>query len=329
MSRPSCMQACRALVFTAATLALASAAQERPHYPVRPVKFIVPYAAGSGVDVSMRPVADAMARHLGQAVVVDNRPGAGGIVGSQAVAAAAADGYTVGYGNLVTLSINPSYFSRLPYAPEKDFAPVGLISANPYVLAVRPELPVRSLQDLVAYGREHPGKLSVGTTGAGGGAHLISELLRMETGLTLAHVPYRTGAQAAGDMVNGQLDVVIDNISAVLPYIQKERIRAIAVTSAQPVPSLPGVPPVAQSGVPGFDVVAWGALVAPAGTPREVIDRLNAALRAALADPAVIRGNATRSVEVLPSSPQELRARMRSEALRWAEVVRRAGIKGD
>ncbi|WP_422095878.1 Bug family tripartite tricarboxylate transporter substrate binding protein [Variovorax sp.] len=308
-----------------ATAALAASAQ----YPERPVKFIVPYAAGSGVDVAMRPVADAMARELGQAMIVDNRPSAGGIVGTQALVSSANDGYTVGYGNLVTLSINPAFFSKLSYVPEKDLVPVGLISSNAYVLIVRKDLPVRSLQELVAYGREHPGKLSVGTPGIGSAGHLTGELLKTETGLTMVQVPYKTGTQAVADMVNGQLDVTIENISAVLPFVQQGRVKAIAVTSAKRAAVLPEVPTVAESGVPGFEVVAWGALMAPAGTSRKTVDRLNTALRAALADPAVVRANAALSIEALPSSPEELSALMKREKPRWAEAVRRAGVKGD
>lgn len=298
-------------------------------YPERPLKFIVPYAAGSGVDVSMRPVADAMGRELGQAIAVDNRPSAGGIVGTQAVVTAAPDGYTVGYGNLVTLSINTAFFSKLPYAPAKDLVPIGLISSNAYVVIVRKDLPVRNLQELIAYGRAHPGQLSVGSPGIGSAGHLTGELLKAETGLDMVQVPYKTGTQAVGDMVNGQLDVTIENIAAVLPFVQQGRVKAIAVTSAKRASVLPEVATVAESGVPGFDVVAWGAMVAPAGTPRKVVDRLNAALRAALADPAVLRAYAALSVDALPSSPEELSALMKRETPRWAEAVRRAGVKGD
>ncbi len=315
----------RAFAAGLAALALAASAE----YPERPVKFIVPYAAGSGVDVSMRPVADAMARALGQAMIVDNRPSAGGIVGTQVLVGSAPDGYTVGYGNLVTLSINPAFFSKLSYVPEKDLVPVGLISSNAYVLIVRKDLPVRSLQELVAYGREHPGRLSVGTPGIGSAGHLTGELLKSETGLAMVQVPYKTGTQAVADMVNGQLDVTIENISAVLPFVQQGRVKAIAVTSAKRATVLPEVPTVAESGVPGFEVVAWGALVAPAGTSRKTVDRLNTALRAALADPAVVRANAALSIEALPSSPEELSALMQREKPRWAEAVRRAGVKGD
>ncbi len=295
----------------------------------RPLKFVVPYAAGSGVDVAVRPVADAMARELGQAIVVDNRPSAGGIIGTQAVVAAAPDGYTIGYSNLVTLSINTAFFSKLPYSPEKDLTPIGLISANAYVVIVRKDLPVNSFQELVAYGRKNPDRLSVGSPGIGSAGYLIGEMLKAETGLAMVQVPYKAGTQAVGDMINGQLDVTIENISAVLPFIQQGRIRALAVTSAKRASVLPELPTVAESGVPGFDVSAWGALVAPAGTPRKVVDRLNAALRSALAYPAVIKANAALSIEALPSSPEDLSALMKREKPRWAEAVRRAGVKGD
>ncbi len=301
-------------------------AQARETWPDKPLRFIIPYAAGSGVDVSMRPVIDAMARQLGQAVAVDNRPSAGGIIGSQLVARAAADGYTLGYGNIVTLSLNPSVFARLPYDPARDFATVGLISRNAYVLVARKALPAASFQQLVAHSKAAARPLSLGTSGVGSISQLAGDMLRADAGLASEPVPYKSGVQMVGDMVNGQLDIALDNVAAVLPFIRDGQVRAIAVTSAQRVPVLPDVPTLAESGVPGFDVVAWGGVVAPRQTPAAVIARLNAALRAALTDPAVIRANEALSLQALPSSPQEMQELAQRETLRWAEAARRAGV---
>jgi tripartite-type tricarboxylate transporter receptor subunit TctC len=317
-----------ALAWTAG-IAIAAAAHAQDAFPEKPLRFIVPYAAGSGVDVAVRPVADAMARELGQAVAVDNRPSAGGIVGTQAIVHAPADGYTFGYGNITTLAINSSFFNKLTYNAERDLAPIGLISSNAYVLVARKDLPANNFQELLEYGRKNPGKLSAGNPSIGGAGHLTGELLRAQTGLEMVSVAYKTGTQAVGDMVNGQLDVTIENISAVLPFIQSGQIKALAVTSAKRASVLPQVPTLAESGVPGFDVVAWGGLVAPAGAPKKAIQRLNAALRKALADPAVVRANAALSIEAMPSTPEEMTALMKRETPRWAEAVKRAGVKGD
>jgi tripartite-type tricarboxylate transporter receptor subunit TctC len=321
------MAAAAALATT--TSATVAQAQDN-NWPQKPLRFIVPYAAGSGVDVSMRPVADAMARELGQAVAVDNRPSAGGIVGTQLIATAPPDGYTFGYGNITTLAINTSFFTKLPYNTEKDLAPIGLFMANAYVVVARNSLPADNFQELLAYGRKSGNnKLSVGNPAIGGAGHLTGELLRAQTGLPMEAVPYKTGTQAVGDMVNGQLDLTIENVSAVLPFIQSGQIKALAVTSAKRVSVLPQVPTLAESGVPGFDVVAWGGLVAPAGTPKKAIDRLNAAMRKAMADPAVVRAHAALSVEPMLSSPEEFTALVKQETPRWAEVVKRAGVKAD
>lgn len=313
-----------------ATTGAATAQAQQGNWPQKPLRFIVPYAAGSGVDVSMRPVADAMARELGQAVAVDNRPSAGGIVGTQLIATAPPDGYTFGYGNITTLAINSSFFTKLPYNTEKDLTPIGLFMANAYVVVARNGLPANNFQELLAYGHKNPNiKLTVGNPAIGGAGHLTGELLRTQTRLPMESVPYKTGTQAVGDMVNGQLDLTIENVSAVLPFIQSGQIKALAVTSAKRVSVLPQVPTLAESGVPGFDVVAWGGLVAPAGTPKKAIERLNAAMRKAMADPAVMRAHAALSVEPMLSSPEEFTALVKQETPRWAEVVKRAGVKAD
>jgi tripartite-type tricarboxylate transporter receptor subunit TctC len=262
-------------------------------------------------------------------VVIDNRPSAGGIVGTQLVASAAPDGYTIGYGNMVTLAVNRSFYTRLPYDPEKDLAPIGLAVGNAYVLVARKDLPANNLAELVAYAKQHPGKVVMGSLGIGSGAHLAGELVQGSTGIRMLHVPYKSGAQALGDMVNGQVDVMFDNVSGIQQFIAGNQIKALAVTSRQRVPVLPDVPTMEESGIQGIDVVAWGGLVAPAGTPAPVIRKLNAALNKALADPAVVKANAALSIEAMPSTPEAFTSLIRSEVPRWAATVKRAGIKAD
>ncbi|WP_237717214.1 Bug family tripartite tricarboxylate transporter substrate binding protein [Cupriavidus basilensis] len=289
----------------------------------------MPYAAGSGVDVTMRPIAEVMGRELGQPVVLDNRGSAGGIVGTQVLAAAAPDGYTIGYGNLVTLAINRAFYTKLPYDPEKDIEPVGLAVSNAYVLIARKDFPASNLEELIAYARKHPGKVVMGSPGVGSAGHLAGELIKSSTGTVMLHAPYKSGAQALGDMVNGQVDIMIDNISGVLQFVQSGRVKPLAVTSLQRASVLPNVPTIDESGIKGFNVVAWGGVVAPAGTPKAVIRKLNAALNSALRDPAVIRANALLSVDAMPSTPAEFSTLIHSEVPKWAESVKRAGVRAD
>ncbi|WP_255519830.1 tripartite tricarboxylate transporter substrate binding protein [Cupriavidus sp. IK-TO18] len=321
--------AVRAMAALAITALCTAPLLARAEWPERPLKMVVPYAAGAGVDVALRPIAEAMGRELGKPVVIDNRPSAGGIVGTQLVATSAADGYTIGYGNMVTLAVNRTFYTRLPYDPEKDLAPIGLAIGNAYVLVARKDLPANNLAELVAYAKQHPGKVVMGSLGIGSGAHLAGELVQGSTGIRMMHVPYKSGAQALGDMVNGQVDVMFDNVSGIQQFIAGKQIKALAVTSLQRVPVLPQVPTVDESGIKGFEVVAWGGLVAPAGTPMPVIRKLNAALNKALADPAVVKANAALSIEAMPSTPEAFASLIRSEVPRWGATVRRAGIKAD
>lgn len=301
----------------------------KAEWPDKPIKMIVPYAAGSGVDVVTRPIAIAMGKALGQSVIVDNKPSAGGIVGTQALAVSAPDGYTFGFGNLVTLAINKSFFTKLPYNPEKDLQPVGGTFSNPYVLIARNNFPANNFKELIEYAKKNPGKVSFGTPGVGSAAHLAGEIINARNGLQLLHIPYRSGAQGVTDMVGGQLDLTIDNIAAVLPFIKDGRVKAIAVTSLKRLSSLPDVATMHESGMSNFEVVAWGGFVVPTGTPKPVIERLNSALHTALKDPAVVKLGQDFSMEIKLSSPEEFGELARTENQRWAAVVKAAGVLGD
>ena len=310
---------------TVALLVASGVAAAQEHWPQKPVRMIVPYAAGSGVDSAMRPVATALGAQLKQPVLVDNRAGAGGLVGTQALANAAPDGYTVAFGNIVTLAINPSFHSDLPYDPSR-LAPVGLASGSQYVLIARPDFPASTFPELIAYARESPGKVFVGSPGHGSGGHLAAALIETETGTSFSMVPYKTGTQAVGDMLNGQLDVMIDNIVAVLPFINDKRVKPLAVTGLKRATTLPNVPTIHEDGLPDFEVLAWGGLVAPEGTPPELVEKLNTALRKALEDPAVIAMAENFSIDLMPSTPEEFTQLIQDETRRWAEVVRYTGV---
>lgn len=261
-------------------------------------------------------------------IVIDNRGGGNGVIGTLALATAAPDGYTIGFGNLVTLAINRTYFSKLPYDPDK-LTTVGSAVGNAYVLIARKELPTADFGSLMTYARGAPGKVSMGSPGQGSAGHLPGEMVQANQGVSMVHVPYRTGALAVGDMINGQLDVMFDNIAAVLPFIKDGRVKALAVTGLKRSPSLPDVPTIAESGIKDFEVVAWGGLIAPPTTPEPVVRKLNAAMLIALQDPTVTRVFETLSIDNLPSSPDGFTSLIKKESPRWAAAVARAGVRAD
>lgn len=310
-----------------ATLAVATAASAQD-WPTKPIRLIIPYAAGSGPDIAMRPVADRLGQILKQAVVVDNIAGAGGIVGSQTLARAKPDGYTFGFGNNITLAVNKSFFDKLPYDPDKDFEPVGLLFDNPYILVARPTLKVGTVQELIAYAKANPGKANFASgTGVGSGSHLTGEMMKSQAGLDISHIPYKSGSQALSDVVNGSVDVLFDNVNGVQQFIKNGQIKPLAVTSAKRLPQFPDIPTMAESGFPGFEAVAWGGIIAPAGTPPAIVQRLNAAIAEALKSPEVVRANQTMALNPLASSPQEFSAFIARESVKWARIVKTSGAK--
>lgn len=297
-------------------------------WPSKPIRFIVPYAAGSGPDVAMRPVAERLGKILGQPVVIENFASAGGIVGSQMVAKAKPDGYTFGFGNNITLAVNKSFFDKLPYNPDKDFEPVGLLFDNPYILVAQPNFKPGSVQELIAHARTNPGKVSFASgTGMGSGSHLTGEMMKSVAKIDLTHVPYKSGSQALSDLVSGRVDVMFDNVNGVQQFISNGSVKPLAVTSAKRLPQFPNVPTMAESGFPNFEAVAWGGVIAPAGTPQPIIQRVNAAIAETLKSPEVVRANAAMSLNPLASSPQEFAAFITKESAKWAEMVRTSGAK--
>jgi len=312
---------------TAILLAVALAANAvAAEYPARPIRFIVPYGGGSGPDITARLFATELSKQIGQQIVVDNRPGASGSIGTEMIARAAPDGYTIGFGGISTFAINPSVLARLPYDPDKDLLKVVQTYFNPGVLAVSLSLPVNSMKDLIDYGKSNPGKLSFGSSGNGTSSHLSGELLNIMTGTQMVHVPYKTPEQGITDTIGGRLPVMFNNIGPMLPHVKAGRIRGLGVTGLKRSPAIPELPAIAET-VPGFEVIVWGGVVLPAGAPKAIVARLNAEINKVLASPALKERYATIGYEVVGGTPQQFDAFVKSEIAKWAEVVRRSGAK--
>jgi tripartite-type tricarboxylate transporter receptor subunit TctC len=298
-------------------------------WPERPIKLVVPYAAGGAADSLARVVAGELTTRLGQQVVVDNRPGAGGTIGAQAVAQAPADGYTFLY-DATSFTVNPSLFPKLGFSYAKDFAPVGLIGRMPTLLVVPASSPIRSVADLVRAARAEPGQVAYASAGNGGAAHLTAELFAQGFKLVLTHVPYKGGAPALTDLAGGQVQMMFSAIAACGPLVKSGKLRAIATAYDRRVESLPQLPTVAESGLPGFSAYEWNAVFAPAATPPEIVRRIEAELKSALQQPAVQQRFA--ELGTLPAAgggAKELADFVRSETAKWAGVIQAAHIKLD
>jgi tripartite-type tricarboxylate transporter receptor subunit TctC len=298
-------------------------------YPTRPVTIIVPYAAGGATDILARILGDGLSRKLGQPFVVENRPGAGTVIAANAVAKANPDGYTLLMGTSTPLAINATLHRHLSYDPVKDFVPLALIAKVPFVLVVNPDLPVNSTADLITFAKEHPNKLSYGTSGPGSPHHLYMELFKTMTGTELVHVPYKGSVPALQDVMAGNIPVMFVDLAPSLNLIKAGKVRALGVSSAVRIPELPDVPPVGDA-VKGFEAVAWQMLVAPAGTPTDAVDKLHTALKQLEEQPEIeqkIRNLGTIPV-VTPPVP-EMKDFVKAEVVRWGEVVKKSGASVD
>lgn len=304
-------------------------AQTATAYPNKPIKLVVPFPAGGGGDTLARLVMLRAAKELGQPIVFDNLGGAGGNVGSSAAAKAPADGYTLLYGTNGTLAINHTIYKAPGFSPTKDFDPVTQLTSIAAMVVVRPGLPVRSMAELTTLLRANPGKYTFGSAGNGTTSHLAGEIYKSSAGLAVVHIPYRGGAQAVTDLVGGQIDMMIEVMPSSAPQARAGRIKPLAVSTAKRAPGWPDVQTIAESGLKGFDVSAWDAIVVPVGTPRPIIDRINAAIRAALADPELRVQLATRGTEVAPSTPEELAQHITSNLKLWGDAVKRSGASID
>ena len=299
------------------------------NYPTRPVTVVSPYAAGGGADLVARLMAQKLGERLKQSFLVENRLGAGGVIAANSVAKATPDGYTLFMGTSTQLAIQVTLHKSLPYDPANDFIPVALVASVPFVLTVNPSLPVQSATDLIKLAKEKPGQLTFGSSGIGGPPHLFTELLKTMTGIEMTHIPYKGTAQAITDVVGGHVPVIFSDLAPAVPLIRDGKLRALGVSSAVRFAGTPEIPPLAEAGVPGFDAVAWLALVAPAATPRDIVDKLHAEMAAIMAQPDVQQ----RVIELgnipLTSPPvDELQRYVKSEIGRWGKVVEKAGLAG-
>lgn len=317
----------RATALLLATL-LASAAA-LAEYPEKPIRLIVPFAPGGVTDTSGRLVAEALAKRLGQSIVVENKPGASGNIGMQGVAAAPADGYTLVLGFDGTLVINPHVFANPGFDSLKDFAPVGKIGDAALVIVAHPGFPAKKISELIEYSKKQPNGVSYGTSGVGGTPHIAGELLKLRTGANLVHVPYKGGGQAMTDALGGNIPLVYTAIAGASAHVKAGRLVAVAVSGLKRDPSMPDVPTIAESGVPDFEATSWVALLAPAKTPRPVVDKLNRELNAALASPELAEALAKLGIVPTPGTPEALTAQMKNDLEKYGKVVKSANIKAE
>ena len=310
-----------------AALAAVTASATAQDYPNRPITLVVPYAAGGGNDVMARIVAEKMSRTLGQNVVVENRAGAGGSIATRQVARAAPDGYTLVLGGTGTLAVNPSLYNNVGYDPRKDFAPVGLIGTGQLIVLVNPNVPAKTIPELIALAKKEPGKLSYASAGIGSGIHLGAVLFEQMAGITLTHVPYRGTGPALTDLIGGHVQIYFSSIPSAIGIAKEGKVRPLAVTGPTRSAVFPDLPTVAEAALPGFEAVLHYGIVAPAGTPKPIVDKLSAALRQAVMAPDTKERMAADGTEPLPSTPEEYAADIDKEEKKWSEIVRKSGAK--
>jgi tripartite-type tricarboxylate transporter receptor subunit TctC len=324
----SCNPKAVPLLFALATIWFAAFSLNKAHalYPDRIIKIVVPFAPGGGTDVVARTLAQEMARDLGVSVIVENKPGAGTIIGTQAVAVSEPDGHTLLMGTFAN-AVNPSLNAKLPYNPDKDFAPVALVARSFNIVVVNPKSAINSIADLIAAARADPGKLSYGTYGTGTSAHLAGELFKSLAKVDLTTVPYKGAAPAITDLISGQIQVMFTTVASAASLIAAGQLRALAVTSAGRSPAFPELPTVAEAGVPGYSAESWYGLFAPAKTPQDVIDRLNKSAAMAVQSEAFKRLGVNEGLVMVARPPEELERYFRGEEARWRKVIQDAGIK--
>ncbi len=310
-----------------AALLPAAALAQPAVYPARPVRLVVPFPAGGTTDLLARAVAQKLSEAWGQSVLVDNRPGAAGNIGAELVAKSAPDGYTLLMGTVGTHAINPSLYAKLPFDHVKDFAPVILVAGVPNVLVVNPALPAQSVAELVAYAKANPGKLNFASSGSGTSIHLSGELFRVLTGVQMTHVPYKGSAPALTDLLGGQVQLMFDNLPSSLAFIKGNRLRALAVTSTVRSTALPDVPTMVEAGVPNFAASSWFGVLAPAGTPREVVARINGEVAKWLVTPEARDKLSAQGAIAAGGSPDDFARHIGLETAKWAKVVKESGAK--
>lgn len=327
MSRTSCLRAIRGTFALLAMLFIVAGSQPAAAYPDRPIKVVVPFPAGGGGDILARTVLNKVAEQQGWTIVIENRPSAGGNIGVESVARAEPDGYTLSYGTNGTHAINQTLYAKPGFNALKDFAPVGRFTQIGLVLAVHPSLPAESLSELTAYLKANPGKVNYATAGNGTTSHLAGALFKSTTGADFVIVPYRGGGPAMTDFIAGTVQMMIEVMPSALPQVQGGKLRGLGVTTEKRWPLAKDIPTMSEAGLKDFVITAWDGLFAPAGTPRPVIDTLNAAVRKALSDPATRETLLKRGAEVVPGSPEEFGKFVGAEVVRWGKLVKESGAQ--
>ncbi|HVF65905.1 MAG TPA: tripartite tricarboxylate transporter substrate binding protein [Casimicrobiaceae bacterium] len=318
----------RAMV-AAIVLTVAPITNAQTTYPNKPIRVVVPFPAGGTTDILARAAAQKMSDAWGQPAVVDNRPGAAGNIGSELVAKAPNDGYTLLMGTVGTHAINASLYSKMPYDHVKDFVPIVLVAGVPNVLVVHPSVPANSVKELIAYGKANPGKLNFASSGSGTSIHLAGELFKVSTGVAMQHVPYKGSAPAISDLLGGQVQLMFDNLPSALPHIKGGKLKALAVTSATRAPALPDVPTVAEAGIPGFEASSWFGLLAPAGTSRDIVTKINGDVAKWLATADAKEKLTAAGANVFGGTPEDFAKHIAAETTKWAKVVKESGAKVD
>jgi tripartite-type tricarboxylate transporter receptor subunit TctC len=313
----------------AATLAAAASGSSAQSYPNRPVRILVPFPAGAGVDIVARMLGLPLTDLWGQAAVVDNRPGAGGTIACELAAKAAPDGYTLLLGNISTFAMAPSLYKKVNYDPVQSFAPITLVNTSANVLVAHPSVPAATTQALIALAKAKPGQINYASAGSGTSPHLAAELFKSMAGVDLVHVPYKGSPQALTDLLGGQTQIMFASLVSALPHIRPARLRALGVTSLKRAAALPEVPAISEAGLRGYDVSVWMGIVAPAGTPPAIIAQLNRQIAALLQSPDIRERLAVQGLEAASNSPAEFRSYIASEVRKWAVVIKQAGVVAD
>jgi tripartite-type tricarboxylate transporter receptor subunit TctC len=318
-----------ALACAAADCALAQSAADADRYPLKPIRMIVPSAPGSGPDTMARAIGQMLTGVLGQPVVIENRGGAGGAIGGEAAAKAPPDGYALIMASAGSHAVNVGLYPRLPYDPVRDFAPISLVSSAPNILIIHPSLPVKSVKELVALAKAKPGALAFGSGGNGSTAHLSGELFKILAGVNMVHVPFKGAPGAVIAVMSGEVQLAFPNLPPALPQVRAGKLKAIAVTTTERFAAVPQVPTVAESGVPGYEARAWFGVLAPAGTPRPIVTRLNAEIVKIVRTPQMRERMLADGAEAIGSTPEAFAAVIKTDIAKWAKVIKASGAKAD
>ena len=316
----------KALLVAGALLAGSLPASAQP-YPNRPLRIVVPFPPGGGTDIGTRIVAQKLQEAWGQAVIVENKPGAAGIVGTELTAKSAPDGYTFMMGNIGTHAINVSLYKKLAYDPVKDFAPVSMVADLPLLLLVHPSVPANSVKELIALAKSQPGKLNFSSSGAGGSMHVAAELFKSMTGVDMVHIPYKGGAPAVADLLSGQVALSFSTVLETIQHVKAGKVRALAVTNDHRSIALPDLPTIAEAGLPGYQSISWLALFAPAGTPKEIVNKVSAESVRILKLPDVKERLLAQGAEPIGSTPEQLATILSADIAKYAKVIRESGYK--